>query len=411
MRILYLSQYFPPEVNAPAQRLLDFAKAWREAGHEVIVLTGFPNHPAGVVYDGYKLKPFQRETIDGVPVIRTYLYPAPNKGFLRRSLNYSSFMASAVLFGSPMIGKVDIVIASSPQLLVGVAGWFISAIKRAPFVLEIRDVWPEALLAVNANVSRRVYSILNRIADFLYKRADKIITVTTGAQEEIKKHGVDPGKLALIPSGIRTDVVKPMPPPPEIRNALGNGNNVIVSYIGTHGMAQKLSTVLEAAERLSDKPGIQFILIGDGAEKDDLLKMKQELGLGNVHFIDQVPQGEALRYIAASDICLVPLRKADLFTLTIPSKVYEIMACGRPMVLGVDGEARELVETTDAGVFVEPEDPKALAEAVVKLANDPDLRSTYGQNGRRFVVENCDKTSLSRQYLELLTTIESKRAM
>lgn len=405
MRILYVSQYFPPEVNAPAQRVMDFAKAWTEAGHEVIVVTGFPNHPAGVVYDGYKLRLRQREVIDGIEVLRTYLYPAANKGVARRCINYFSFMASAATFGASAAGNVDVVIASSPQLLVGVAGWAISAAKRAPFVLEVRDVWPEALAAVDAKVNPVFFKLLARIAKFLYKRAGRIVTVTEGARDIIRNHGVSGDKLVLIPSGIRTDLIKPMQPPVGIRERFGGPNSILVSYVGTHGMAQGLSTVLEAAHKLSGDTRIHFVLIGDGAEKEDLLKQKEHMGLGHVHFLDQMPQSEVLNYVAASDICLVPLRKADLFKQTIPSKVYELMACARPIVLGVDGEARELVETAESGVYVEPENSSALADAVVRLADNPQTRETYGANGRRFILENYDKNLLAKTYLDMLAKL------
>lgn len=402
MRILYVSQYFPPEVNAPAQRVMDFAKAWTEAGHEVIVVTGFPNHPAGVVYDGYKLRLRQREIVDGIEVLRTYLYPAANKGVVRRCINYSSFMASAAAFGCRAAGKVDIVIASSPQLLVGVAGYAISAAKRVPFVLEVRDVWPEALTAVGAKVNPVIYRLLACMARFLYQRAARIITVTEGARDIIKGYRVSDEKLVLIPSGICTDLIKPMEPPIGLAERFGDQNSILVSYVGTHGMAQGLSTVLEAAHKVAGDTRIQFLLIGDGAEKDDLLKQKRDQSLGNVHFLDQMPQAEVMKYVAASDICLVPLRKADLFKQTIPSKVYELMACARPIVLGVDGEARELVETAQSGIFVEPEDSNALADAVMRLAKDPDARRIYGANGRKFIIENCDKRLHAKTYLDVL---------
>ena len=405
MRILYVSQYFPPEVNAPAQRVMDFAKAWREAGHDVTVLTAFPNHPAGVIYDGYRLRLLQRETVDGIKVVRTYVYPAPNKGAFLRCINYASFMVSAATVGAIAAGKADIVIATSPQLLVGAAGYVISRLNRSPFVLEVRDVWPEALAAVHARLSGAPYALLAGMAKFLYKRAAKIVTVTHGAQETIKKHGVKEDKLELIPSGICSDMTRPVPPPGDIRRSFGDGDQIIVSYVGTHGMAQKLSTVLEAAQLLSREPRIRFLLVGDGADKEELLQQKETLGLRNVHFFDQVPTNDALRYIAASDICVVPLRKAELFRQTIPSKMYEIMACGRPMVLAVDGEARELMQNASAGLFVDPENPAALAAAILRLADDPAARSRYGENGRKYIVENFDKGRLSRQYLDLLTRL------
>ncbi len=405
MRILYLSQYYPPEVNAPAQRVADFARAWRDAGHEVVVLTGFPNHPTGRIYDGYRLRLLRREPIDGVEVVRTYLYPAANKGTVRRCVNYASFMSSAATVGCIAVGKVDIVIASCPQLLVGVAGCLISSLKRVPFVLGVRDVWPEALAAVGVRLRKPAYSLLQHTARFLYKRADRIVTVTHGAQEVIKKHGVPEEKFELIPTGISIDSTRPMQPCGGLRSALGANDGVLVSYIGTHGMAQQLSTVLQAARKLSNEPQIRFVLLGDGAEKEDLVRMKRDLKLTNVHFHDQVPQTEALKYLCASDICLVPLRKAELFRETIPSKMYEIMACARPMVLGVDGEARRLLESASAGVFVEPENSAALADAIAALARDPESRSKYGENGRRFVSEHYDKRVLAERYLALLTSL------
>ena len=423
MRILIVSQYFPPEVNAPAQRVVDFARAWQAEGHDVTVITGFPNHPAGIIYDGYKLRPYQREVVDGVKVIRTYLYPAPNKGILKRCLNYSSFMASAALAGCFAGRKIDVVIATCPQLLVGVAGWFISRKRRVPFVMVVRDVWPEALVAVDARINRVFYGILNRIADFLYRRADKIITVTSGAQRVIMRHGVPKSKLEKIQTGIYSDVIRPQTPDPQTRqilleivgeesfppSAANEDDAVIISYVGTHGMAQKLSTVLEAADLLRHDKRIQFTLIGNGADKENLVCQKEEMGLHNVHFLDQMPQDQALKCIAASDMCVVPLRKADLFLDTIPSKMYEIMACARPMLLGVDGEARELLEVAGGGLFFEPENAQALANAITRLADDAHLRERLGENGRKHVAEHYDKSMLAQRYLDILDNLTQAR--
>jgi len=404
MRILYVSQYYPPETNAPALRVARFAELWREAGHDVTVLTGFPNHPAGVLFEGYRLKPVEVAEIDGIRVVRTYLYPAANRGVLKRSLNYGSFMASAIALGCRRVGDPDVVIGSSPQLLVGVAGWAIARVKKCPFVLEVRDVWPEALGAVSAG-NRTLYSMLDRIASFLYARAARIVTVSQGGKETLIRRGVSSEVIEIVPTGIRTDVVKPMVAREEIRGEMRNGADIVVSYVGTHGMAQRLKTVLDAAAKLANEPGIRFVLIGDGAEKPDLLRLREKMGLTNLVMLDQMPRTRALQYTAAADICVAPLRKADLFTRTIPSKIYELMACGKPVVVGVDGEARELVEKAGAGVFVEPEDPDALARAVLKLASDAEARKRLGENGRRYVEANCDKRLLASQYLDILDSM------
>jgi len=405
MRILYISQYFPPEVNAPAQRVIDFSRAWQRAGHEVTVITGFPNHPTGVIYDGYRLRLIQRESVDGINVIRTYLYPSPNKGVFGRCLNYLSFMLSACLVGGPAANKADVVIATSPQLLVGLAGWIISRLKRAPLVLEVRDVWPEALAAVDAGVSRLFYRVLYRLATFLYKRAAVIITVTPGAQEVVSKHGIAKDKFALIPSGVDADLMRARCPDPEIRKKLGGDDAVIVAYVGTHGMSQRLETVLEAADELRDDKRIRFVLIGDGAEKTKLLEKASAMKLDNVVFFDQMPREQAQAHVVSSDICVVPLRRAELFTQTVPSKVYEAMACAKPIVLAVDGEAREIVESANAGLYVEPEEPKLLAEAIRRLAADPESRSRYGENGRNYILSHYDKKRLAADYITLLSSL------
>jgi len=408
--ILYLSQYFPPEVNAPANRVYELAKAWVGRGRKVKVLTGFPNHPNGVIPRQYRRKIYMRESVDGIEVHRCWLYAAPNKAILRRIACYLSFMFSAIVFGICRIGRIDCVVATSPQLFVAVAGWVISLVKRIPFIFEVRDLWPEEIVAVGAIKNRRVIRLLEKLEVFLYRRADRIIAVAEGTIEILTRRGIPASKFTLIPNGVDVERFGRGKRKNWVREKLNLNGDFLVSYIGTVGMAHKLEVFLEAARRLQDTPRLKFLIAGDGAEKDQLLRRKQAMGLDNVLFVEQQSREKIASFYHASDCCLVHLRRAELFTKNIPSKIFEIMACGKPILLGTKGESKRLVSRARCGVFFEPENAKDLAAGIRRLKNRPQWRKRLGRSGHQFVRNHYSRFELADYYLEVIVSvIEQKR--
>ena len=413
MKILYVSQYFPPEMGAPSARVYELSKRWVEAGHHVTVLTGFPNHPTGVVPEDYRRQMRRltvRERTEGIRVIRTWLYPAPNRRPLERILNYSSFCISACLRGL-LLDRPDMVIATSPQLLVGLSGWWISRLKRCPFVFEVRDLWPESLLA--SGIGREDSMLIRRleqVTSFLYRQSDRIVVVTEAFKENLMtRRGLPEEKIDVIENGVETDEFSPKADALVVRQHHGLDGRFVVSYIGTIGYAHGLDIILQAAHRLNEiLPEAIFLLVGEGAEKERLEGLAQRERLGNVRFLPQQPRDSIPFFINASDVCLVLLRNAELFTTVLPSKMLEFMACGRPVVLGVDGQARKILTEAQAGVCINPGDPEALVQAVMTLYRDPALRRRLGENGRDFIVRHFSRSQKALQYLDVLEGMNGK---
>jgi glycosyltransferase involved in cell wall biosynthesis len=412
MKILYISQYFVPEMGAPAARVHELAARWARLGHQVTVLTGFPNHPTGVVpreYRGKRRRLIWRERVDGINVVRVWLMPLPNRKPWQRILNCASFWLSSSLFGA-FLKRPDVVIATSPQLLVGLAGWWLSKVKRAPFVFEVRDLWPESLLAVSVSgVRSGLYRFLRALSRFLYRRCDRVVVVTPAFKDHlIARWGVEEGKISVVENGVETALFSPGEGG-VARREFGLEGRFVVSYIGTIGMAHGLGTILQAAGQLrSDGSKVVFLLVGEGAEKQTLRNEAAARGLNNVRFVDQKPRAFMPACIRASDACLVLLRKQEIFKTVIPTKLLECMACGRPVILGVEGQAREIVERARAGLSVEPENPEALAAAIRTLESNTALRQKLGENGRRWVVEHLSRARLAAKYLGVLKAMTAQ---
>ena len=416
MKILYISQYFPPEMGAPAARAAELACHWVNAGHEVTVLTGFPNHPTGQVPAAYRRRMRRlifRETVNGVRVVRTWLLPLPNRKPYERMLNYGSFFLSASLAGL-FLEPPDVVIATSPQLLVGLAGWWVARWKRLPFVLEVRDLWPESLEAVGVGDGK---SLLNRflakVAAFLYRESQRIVVVTPAFREHLlNRLGVSREKISIVENGVETDRFHPDAVDAGLRRKLGAGGRFVVSYVGTIGMAHGLGTLLDAAAQLQVvAPQVLLMVVGEGAEKERIMSLAQSGGLANIRFVEQQPRERIPAYICAADACLVMLKKDDVFKTVIPTKLLEFMSCGRPVILGVDGQAREVVETSAAGIFVEPEDSGSLAEAIMRLATDPGLCGTLGRNGRSYAVAHFSRRKTAQIYIDVLERMLERNAL
>jgi colanic acid biosynthesis glycosyl transferase WcaI len=402
LKVLYISHYFPPEVNAPAVRVSEMAQLWAESGADVTILTCFPNHPTGIIPEEYRGLLRSREKRGAINIVRTYVYAAANKGFLKRVMNFLSFMLSAIFLGTPVVGKPDIIIATSPQFFVAVAGYVISRIKRCKFVFEIRDLWPEEIVAVGALKNKPAIKILEAIEMFLYRKADLIVAVAEGTIDILKRRGIPNSKMALMPNGVDISLFNGCTGGDTVRDQLGLTGKFVAGYIGTHGIAHKLSTVLEAAAHLRERDDIRFLFVGDGAEKESLVRQAKEMGLDNVIFHPQISRSRIADFYAACSTCLVPLRKADLFTKNIPSKIYEIMASSRPIIISTEGESRRLVELCGAGLGSRPEDSRGLAEKILYLSSDSDLCREMGQSGLAFVLANSSRERLADSYLSLL---------
>lgn len=413
MKILYVSQYFPPEMGAPAARVHELAKHWVRQGHQVTVLTGFPNHPTGIIPPEYRSK-WKRlvcsEQVDGIDVIRVWLIPFPNRRTRRRILNYASFWLSSSFVGT-FLSRPDIVIATSPQLLVGLTGWWLGKVKHVPSIFEVRDLWPESLMAVGISGQRSVlYRALGAVAHFLYRHSDQIVAVTPAFKDYlVANRDVEEEKIAVVENGVETELFSPGKDG-AIRQEFGLEGKFVVSYIGTIGMAHGLDTVLKAAEQFpADSSNVRFLLVGEGAEKEKLRNLAAGRGLKNVLFVDQRPRALMPACIRASDACLVLLKKQDIFRTVIPTKLLEFMSCGKPVILGVEGQASEIVESAKAGLCVEPEDATALAAAINELASQPALGRSFGNNGRRWIVNHFSRAKTADKYLEVIQGLRIPR--
>jgi glycosyltransferase involved in cell wall biosynthesis len=401
MRILFFSHYYPPEVNAPASRTAEHCRAWAAAGHDVTVVTCAPNHPSGKVYPGYRNRLWQIEMIDGVRVIRVWTFLAANQGFLLRTLNYLSYLISVTL-GMAWLPSGEVAVSTSPQFFCGLAGLAARRLKKVPWVLEIRDLWPESIVTVGAMRKGLAVRLLERLEALAYRRADRIVSVTDSFVPHIVERGGDRAKIVVIKNGVDFELFTRRAAIADIKPQLGLEGRFVAAYVGTHGMAHGLGVILEAAERLRHDPRIAFLLVGDGAERAGLEQLRKERRLDNVIILGQRPKNEMPNIWAATDASLILLRRSDLFKKVIPSKMFEAMAMQCPIILGVEGEARALLDEAGAGIAITPESGEELAAAVARLAGDPVLAARFGSEGRAHVREHYDRARLGRRYLDFL---------
>lgn len=372
MRILFLSDNFPPESNAPATRLHEHALRWVRAGHEVTVVTCAPNFPEGKLYAGYRNRWRQVETVDGIRVVRVKTYITANEGFLRRTLDYLSFMASGFAMGL-FERRPDVVVATSPQFFCAIAGWALSVAKGRPFVFELRDLWPASIVAVGAMGRSPAIRMLEHVELFLYRRAAAIVSVTESFRDDLVARGVARDKIHVVINGVDLERYEPAPRDPGVVREFGLDGKFVAGYVGTHGMAHALPKVLEAAERLRDRDDIAFFFAGAGAERGTVERIVAERRLTNVRLIPRQPKERMPALWSVCDVALVPLRDNPVFATVIPSKIFESMGMGVPILMSLpEGEATRIVRETGAGVCVPPEDPQAMAAAIVELAEHPE---------------------------------------
>jgi glycosyltransferase involved in cell wall biosynthesis len=402
MRILIVTHYFPPETGAPQARLSALAAAWAADGDDVTVLTGMPNHPTGVKPPEYRHAIRRREQRNGYRVLRTWLYATPNEGVARKTIGHLSFMVSSVLLGWRVSGPADVVVVSSPTFFAIGSGWLLARLKRARLVVEIRDLWPAIFTELGVLTNRRIIGLLERLELAAYAAADTVIVVSDGFRANLIGRGVPSGKVHTIRNGVSPGGFDPgAPADPGLRGALGAGpGDCLVLYAGTHGISQGLTSVADAAAQLAGEP-IRFAFVGEGADKQRLRDRVAELGLDNVALLPGVPHEQVPALLAAADICLVPLRDVPLFSSFIPSKMFEYLAAGKPVVGAVAGEAAQILREAGARV-VPPGDGRALAGVIGTLAADPERRQAMGRQGRCYVEKHFDRAMLAGEYRKLI---------
>ncbi|MDS4021029.1 MAG: glycosyltransferase family 4 protein [Candidatus Competibacter sp.] len=406
MRILFLTDNFPPEVNAPASRTFEHCREWVRAGHRVTVITGAPNFPKGKVFAGYRNRLWQRETMEGIQVIRVWTYITANEGFAKRTLDYLSFMVTGFLAGL-IQRRPDVIVGTSPQFFTNCAAWMLSVFRRRPFVFELRDLWPESIKTVGAMQDSAALRLLERLERFLYRRAAVVVAVTESFRRNLVARGIDARKIAVVLNGVDLSRFQPLARDPELAGRLGLAGKFVLGYIGTHGMAHALETILETAARIQALPegaNVRFVLLGDGARKQALREIAACRGLDNVLFLDTVPKADVPRYWSLLDASIIHLRQADNFTQVIPSKLFECMGMGIPVLHGVAGESAAIVEREGVGLVFEPENAGSLCDSLLRLRRN---RALYERLQARCLAAapRYDRTARAREMLAILERV------
>jgi colanic acid biosynthesis glycosyl transferase WcaI len=404
MRILYISQYFPPEAGATQTRAYEMAKNWVRLGHQVTMLTEFPNHPSGIIPIAYRGKFLEKAILDGIDVIRVWVHASPQKNFRNRILFYLTFMINAILAGIFFThGKYDLLYVTSPPLFVGGSALALSLIKRIRLVFEVRDLWPDSAVALGELTNPTAISLALKLEQACYQQAVQVIVVTHGIYDRLIDRGIPAQKLLIIPNGANIDLFTFKPAGRErIRRELGLDQKFIAMYAGIHGLAQGLETILEAARLLQNDPHFHFILIGDGPKKAELVSLAASYKLANLTLLPEKPRELIPDYLSAADVALVPLKKAEIFKGALPSKIFDAWACERPVLLSIDGEARSVVETVKGGFFIPPEEPEKIAAALQQMLEAPDERQSMGKNGREYTQENNSRAILAEKLINHL---------
>jgi colanic acid biosynthesis glycosyl transferase WcaI len=404
MHILFLTDNFPPERNAPASRVYEHAWYWVRWGHKVTVLTCAPNFPEGRVYEGYCNHWYSVEEMDGIRVVRVKTFITQNEGVILRTLDYLSFMIAGFLAGL-LQARPDVVVATSPQFFTTVGGWAVSRLRRVPFAFELRDLWPASIMAVGAMRENVVLRWFERLELFLYHSSAKVVALTEAFKRDLLARGISAEKVEVVINGVDLTRYSPRPPDANLRKRLGLEGCFVVGYVGTHGMAHALDNVLEAAELLRDAPTIRFLFVGAGAARAALVQEANKRRLDNVIFVPAQPKERILAYWSICNLALVSLKNAPLFTTVIPSKIFEAMGMGCPILLvAPDGEASQIVRCTDAGVVAPPECPTALAGAVRTLCHDEVSLRRLAINSLR-AAPQFSREKQARDMLNVLTEI------
>jgi len=404
MKILFITDNFPPEVNAPATRTYEHCMEWlKQDNVEITVITCAPNFPYGELFNGYKNKFFQKENMEGIEVIRVWSYITKNSGFFRRILDYMSFAFMA--FGIGLFQKYDIIIATSPQFFTTWTAWGLSKIKRKPWIFELRDIWPESIKTVGVMKESKILNFLENIELGLYKSANKVIAVTYSFKENLIKRGIDSEKIEVITNGSNLELFSPQKKNLLLLKKYELEGKFIVGYIGTHGMAHSLDFIIKSISKIQNK-NIHFLFIGDGAMKQKIIHIAKNMNLQNITFLDAIDKEEVPTYLSICNISLAPLKKEDNFKTVIPSKIFEAATMQKPTLLGVEGEAQSLLERYQAGICFEPENEEDFMDKLLKLQD----KSFYQkcQEGCLRLAKEYDRKNLANQMFQIINEIKNE---
>ena len=405
MKILFLTDNFPPEVNAPATRTYEHCIEWiKDKNVEVTVITCAPNFPHGEVYDGYKNRFFQKENIDGIEVIRVWSYITSNSGFVKRVFDYMSYAFMAFWVG--LFQKHDVIVATSPQFFTTWAGWALSKVKRKPWVFELRDLWPETIKTVGALKQGKIIDTLEKIELALYRSSDRVVAVTDAFKTNLINRGIDGDKIEVVTNGSNVELFSPRKRDDSLLDSLELKDKFIVGYIGTHGMCHGLDFIVNSLAHIEDE-SIHFLFIGDGAMKCSIIDISSNLALKNITFVDAISKEDVPKYLSICDVSLAPLKKDDNFKNVIPSKIFEASAMQKPTLLGVEGQAEEIIEKYGAGLCYEPENEKDFIAKLYILKEDKKIYASC-QEGCQKLALNFDRKGLAKKMLEILKKIVYK---
>jgi glycosyltransferase involved in cell wall biosynthesis len=410
MKINIICQYYLPEIGAPQARLSEMAREWMAKGHDITILTAFPNHPTGVIPFEYRGKVFMEEFVDGIRVWRHWIYATPNEGFFKKTCAHISFMASLIGLSLFRGKQPDVYIVSSPNFFSVISTYLFSRIRRVSYIFEVRDLWPGIFIDLGVLKNRRLIRILEKIELFLYRKAAVVVPVTHGFAKDIIRRGIPSHKIKVITNGVDLDTYRPSSE--NVRSRLKtefSQDDFVVAYIGAHGISHGLSKVLDAAEALQDEKGVRFLFVGEGAEKTNLVESARKKKLKNVTFLPSKKREEVIDFYHLADTCLVPLKNVAGFDTFIPSKMFEIMGCGKSIIASLRGEAADILTEAGAAVIVRPEDPKELGAAIRSLKDDPEKRRIMGERGRRFVEKHFNRKALAEKYLDLIEEVVGRK--
>lgn len=392
--ILFISPYYPPENGAAPACVGETCVRLVKLGHQVTVLTTMPNYPTGIVLPEYRGRLLQEEMRDGVRVVRVWSWVSPNKSFLHRIKWYISFALLAPLLGGKAVRRPDVIIVQSPPIFDAITVRLLAWWKRCPFIFMVSDPWPDAPIQLGVLRNPVLIWLSRRLEWSTYRRASLVWVVAEWVRDSLIQRGLPPEQVFLLPNGVDTRKFRPLPQA-QARVELGWDSRFTVLYVGTHGVTHGLMTILNAAEQLQDHDEIRFVLVGEGSDKAYLVAQAQERGLTNITFMDVVPHSLVPTLLAAGDVCLAHIRRVPGGLGIIPIKMYEAMACARPVVLAVDGDARRMAEEAGAAIYVDPENAGALASAILHLYEHPDLAATLGPKGRAYVEARFDYDRLT----------------
>ncbi|MEE9164821.1 MAG: glycosyltransferase family 4 protein [Nitrospinota bacterium] len=403
MKINLICHYYPPEIGAPQARLSEMAREWVKQGHDVTVLTGFPNHPTGVIPPEYQGKIFMEETVNGIRIWRHWLYATANEGFIKKTFAHLSFMMTIVLFSLFRGERPDVLIVSSPNFFSVISAYVMSRIRYVPYIFEVRDLWPGIFIELGVLKNRHLIRLLEIIELFLYRRSAAVVPVTYGFAEDMIRRGVPTDKIEVITNGVDLDTYQPSPGDANLRAKIGlSQDKFVILYIGAHGISHGLSKVLDAADNLRKIKDIHFLFVGEGAVKSSLINLARNKQLKNVTFLPGQSREKVIGFYHLADVCLVPLRDMPGLNTFIPSKMFEIMGCGKPIIAPLRGESANILTRSGAALVIPPENPVDLVKAIKVLKNNPAKLRKMGKEGYVFVRKNYDRKKLASKYLSVL---------